>query len=118
MMVNVKSFFTLKEFSLHHNKFKWVDEEAEMMKAGKSWTHIFRIGTEEDLLAGEIYRVLEKDGSETYYLIEYDVLEGSRKAWGESCKVNCIPRGPVKLGDPIPDKLGFYKIQRNIKKLL
>lgn len=117
MMIDVKNFFTLKEFRLHYQKFKWFDSEAEMMKENKSWEIIFIIGTEEDLFAGEIFRVLEKDGSETHYLIEYEVLEGSPKA-GNKCRVKCIPRGRVKLLEPIPDKPGFYTIQRNIKKLL
>ncbi len=116
-MDDLKNFFTLAEHRLHYNKFKWTDNEAKMMKANESWEIVFVIGTDEDLLGGEIYRVLEKDGSESLYLIEYEVLGGSPKAGSDWCKVKCIPRGPVKLKEEIKDKPGFFTIQRNIKKL-
>ena len=116
MTVDYKNFFTLKEFRLHYMKFKWFDKEAELMKENKSWEIKFAIGTDEDLFAGEVYRVLEKDGSETHYLIEYEVLEGSPKA-GSNCRVKCIPRGRVKLNEEVKDKPGYFTIHRNIKKL-
>ncbi len=87
------------------------------MKENKSWETTLIIGTDEDLPGYEIYRVLEKDGSESHYLIEYDAIDGDPKARGNSCKVKCISRGFVKLKDPVPDKPGFYSIEMNIKKL-
>jgi hypothetical protein len=88
-----------------------------MIKANESWTDFLLTGVEEDLPAGEIYRILEKDGSESLYLIEYDLLEGNPKAGHNKCKVKCIPRGPVELKEEIKDKPGYFTIHRNIKKL-
>jgi len=116
-MTEIKNFFTLKEFRLLPKKFQLTDNVAKMIKANESWIGFFYSGTEEYLLGGEIYRVLEKDGSETLHLIEYEVLEGNPKAGHNKCKVKCIPRGPVELKEEIKDKPGYFTIHRNIKKL-
>lgn len=115
-MSALKNPLSQNHFRLHYRKFRWYDKEATLMKESKSWEEFFRLGTDEDLLAYEIYRVLEKDGSESHYLIEYDAI-GDPKARGEKYKVRCISRGHVKLKDPVPDKPDFYTVHMNIKKL-
>lgn len=105
-------------FRINENKFRWYDDKVTVMKENKSWEEILIIGSDEDLLAYEIYRVLEKDGSETHYIIEYELLEGNPKAGHNKCRVKCIPRGRVKLKEEVKDKPGYFTIHRNIKKLL
>jgi len=113
-----KNPLSQNQFRLKEKKFRWYDNEVKMINENKSWEEILIIGGDEDLLPYEIYRVLEKAGSESYYLIEYQVLEGNPKARGERCKVKCIPRGRIKLKDPVPDKPDYYTVHMNIKKLL
>ena len=115
-MTTFKNPLSQNNFRLNEKKFRWYDKEVTSMKGKKSWEEVFRLGTEEDLLAYEIYRVLEKDGSESHYLIEYDPI-GDPKARGERCRVRCISRGIVNLKDPVPDKPDYYTIHMNIKKL-
>lgn len=112
-----KNPLSKNHFRLKEKKFRWYDKEVTLIKENKSWEEIFYIGTAEDLPAYEIYRVLEKDGSESHYLIEYDAIDGDPKARGERCKVKCISRGTVKLKDPLPDNPDYYTIEMDIKKL-
>jgi len=112
-----KNPLSQNQFRLKEKKFRWYDNEAKMINENKDWEDIFIIGTDEDLPTYEIYRVLEKDGSESHYLIEYDAIDDP-KARGERCRVRCISRGRIKLKDPVPDKPDYYTVHMNIKKLL
>ncbi len=113
-----KNPLSTNKFRFHFQEFGWYKREAKQIKRGESWVNKFSISSEYDLDPYEIYTIREKDRmTQTTWLIEYNILQGTGKAGSGRCRVMCIPRGPVKIIAQNINNPDYFIIRTNIKKL-
>lgn len=91
---------------------KWNESsDGKCLAQGKPWV-VENIVQVRDINSFEIYSLVEKDKSETHWLVEHKILAGTGKVGSGTCKVECIPQYPVELIKEAPDNPEYWIVKR------
>jgi len=91
-------------------QMKYYKDDGKLLKQGKSWEVEYTVQFR-DVNRYEVYGLLNKDTTITYWLVEHNILEGTGKV-GSACKVECIPLYPVELIKEAPDNPEYWIVKR------
>lgn len=86
-------------------------KEGECLAQVKPWIVEYIVQVR-DINSFEIYTLVEKDKSETHWLVEHNMLQGTGKVGSGTCKVECIPQYPVELVKKAPDNPEYWIVKR------
>lgn len=91
---------------------KWNESsDGKCLAQGKTWEVEYTVQLR-DINSFEIYTLVEKDNSESYWLVEHKILAGTGKVGSGICKVECIPQYLVELIKEAPDNPENWIVKR------